>query len=152
MCKLSIPTFAVGIGVGGIKHSIQGMIGKQESFDGKYMRCLGIDGIFRGWPARQSHFLLLTICIDREEQLVLITPVDDSAKSLFRGGEELVLVDDHIQKRLDCARGKVRSPQVITWVCSKNQRSVAVEGPLLLYVHLCLSKLRKFGELHENMP
>jgi len=53
------------------------------------MRCLDIDGIFRvGWLASVTSFLL-TICIDREEQLALITPVDDSAISLFRGGRRI---------------------------------------------------------------
>src|SRR2546425_1259173 len=115
------------------------------------MSCLDIDGTPTGWLAHQHHFLLLTICIDDEEQFVIITLRGDSPVSLFCVVEEFVLVDDHIQNMLDFVRGKPRSPQVITWVYSKNERSVSIEGPLRHIVHLCSSKLRKFGELHEDM-
>src|ERR671925_218906 len=47
------------------------------------------------------------------------------------------LVDDHIQNMLDFAGGKLRSPLVIIWVCSKNEDSISIEGPHRHGVHLC---------------
>src|SRR6266849_7538445 len=117
---------------------MQRIIVKQELFDGKHMGCLDIDGSRIGWLAHQHQFLLLTMCIDDEEQFVII-PIPlrgHSPVSLCCAAEECILGDDHIQNMLDFARGKLRSPQGITWVCSKNERSVSIEGPHRHRVHL----------------
>jgi len=79
----SLPIVVVGIGVRSIKHSMQGMISKQELFNGKHLRCLRIDSTSGEWLAHQRHFLLLTIYIDRKEQFVSITPMSDTDVSLF---------------------------------------------------------------------
>src|SRR5207245_1633447 len=99
----------------------------------------------------QHHFLLLTIHIDGEEQFVIIALRGDTPVSLCCAVEECIVVDDHIQNMLDFARGKLRSPQVITWVCSKNERSISIEGPYRHCVHICFSKLRELGELHKDV-
>src|SRR2546421_2097500 len=52
---------------------------------------------------------------------------------------------------LDFARGKLRSPQVIIRVCSKNERSVSIESPLRFCICLCVSMLRECGELHDDV-
>src|SRR6266487_616895 len=149
--SLPIVRDVVWVGVGSIEHGIQRMIVKQELFDGKHMGCLEIDGNLIGWLAHQHHCLLLTTCIDDEEQFVMIHLRGHTPVPLCCAVEECILVDDHIQNMLDFARGKLRSPQGITWVCSKNERSVSIEGPHRHCVHLCSLMLREFGELHEDV-
>src|SRR5260370_1093706 len=77
------------------------MIGKQELFDGKNMGCLDINGNLIGYLAHQRHFLLLTIRIDSEKQLVIIPSRGDTPISLSCAVEEGILVDNHIQNMLD---------------------------------------------------
>ncbi len=131
---------------------MQGVIGKQELLDSKHMRCLDIDDTPGGWLAHQRHLLLLTIGIDGEQQFVfIITPRDNSGVALLCGSEEFVLGDDYLQNMLDIAWGKLRSPQGITRVCLKNERSVSIKGPLRHDVPLCSRTPRGYGELHEDV-
>src|SRR5216684_1813893 len=151
--SLPIVRVAVWVEVGSREHGMQRMIVKQELFDGKHMGGLEIDGNLTGWLAQQQHLLLLTMCSDDEEQFIII-PIPlrgHSPVSLCCAVEEGILGDDHIQNMLDVARGKLRSPQGITWVCSKNERSISIEGPHRHCVHLCSRMLREFGQLHQDV-
>src|SRR6266487_4624541 len=102
--SLPIVRDVVWVGVGSIEHGIQRMIVKQELIDGNLI----------GWLAHQHHCLLLTTCIDGEEQFVIIPLWGHTPVSLCDAVKECILVDDHIQNTEDFARGKVRSPQGIT--------------------------------------
>src|SRR5713226_2762924 len=92
--SLLIVRVAVWVGVEGIEHGMQRMIVKQELFDGKHMGRLDIDGNLIGWLAHQGHFLLLTICINDEEQLVSIPLRGHTPVLLCYAVGECILVDD----------------------------------------------------------
>src|SRR5690348_13817395 len=129
------------------------MIGKQELFYEEEMRSLIIGCIVCGWFSCHCYFSLLTIGVHSEEQFILIVSWLDGTVLLWFCGEELVLVDDRIQQRLNRVGGKVRLPQIICRVFAKQERSIPVKDPFLLCMHLWASpgRLRVFRELYNDV-